>query len=42
MWFVICLVGGIYTGRKCPYIAAPVEKHGDRILKEIKILWKQI
>lgn len=41
MWFVLCLVGGIYTGRKCPYIAVPVETHTDRFINELKTILKK-
>ena len=41
MWWAICLVGGIYTGKKCPYVAVPVEQKGDIVVDELRALYRK-
>jgi hypothetical protein len=40
MWVLVAMVGGIYTGAKCPHISKPIVEYGDKIVVETKRLWK--
>jgi len=41
MWPVIFLVG-VYTGKKCPYLAEPVMENGDLVWQHAKKIWNDI
>ena len=40
MWVAIALLGGIYTGAKCPHVSRPIVNYGDKFVDETKRLWK--
>lgn len=40
MWWLAAFLTGTYTGRKCPYLANPIEQKGDELLNTLWSLWE--